>query len=562
MEEKNNIAQQILDVNKQHNKVLTLNELITAKKNGEIGFEVKEPIDRYVYVHVTDFMPEDNKITTNADKEKNGKIDETYDGHAEGRDTVHFTVNGRVLSHGSGNWDQRKYAVVMPAKDFIDKNNKKIRSIKTEDTIVEGNADISGSFIICPQTDYEEMHKRNPNIVIVPIEAERAVDVAVETVMKNDFVSKFITYVLDLKNRECGPQGWFEEKEDLPWYINKKNADSIAINEYRKIIEQYIGRKMPWKQHIGSYTIALNEIRIGLGITGELEREALIELYQTPETQGVSSEKMRKIAKEIDKILAEKDGLGMWVSLYGNFSQIDKNTRENGSKEIDEYLGIDIKDVYDGDIITTNIKRIQMISDKMKREGESKEAKKVLQDALRYFLQDYVIMRDNYTKRADMKDLDFEEYTKKIKQEFFQMGIRIEELDGLEESKFYSDEVKSVSDRITTENEIQRFLVEQGIEEERDIDFNLRDAKRLLILEKIQQDELIASAKAGKYDNYGDIDLSKICKQASRMGKNVIESLIQGIETDGMTNEIETLLKMWGLSDKELEINRIKQEDE
>lgn len=557
MEEKSNIAQQILDANKQHNKVLTLNELITAKKNGEIGFEVKEAIDRYVYVHVTDFMPENNKITTNADKEKNGKIDESYDGHAEGRDTVHFTVNGRVLSHANGNWNQRKYAVVMLGREFMDKNNESIVSINTEDTIVEGNADISGSFIICPQTDYEEMQKRNPNIVVIPIEAERAVDVKERN---DDFVYDFIINVLDLEHKKCAQNGWLKVETALGTnltYISDA-VDWGAIDKYCQVIDRYVGRELPRLQHQFSYTKSLTELRNGYGYN----RNNLRDLYQSPEKQGVSLEKMEEIATEIDRLLAEKDGLGMWSSLYGNFSELDERTRKDHSKKIDEYLGIGIKDVYDGDIITTNIKRIQMISDKMKSEGKSEESKKMLQYALRYFLQDYVIMRDNFTKRADMKDLDFEEYTKKIKQEFSQIGIRIEELDSLEESEFYSNEVKDISDRITTENEIQRFLVEQGIEEERDIDFNLRDAKRLLILGKIQQDELIASAKAGKYDNYGYIDLSKICKQASRMGKNVIESLIQGIETDGMTNEIETLLKMWGLSDKELEINRIKQEDE
>lgn len=557
MEEKSNIAQQILDANKQHNKVLTLNELITAKKNGEIGFEVKEAIDRYVYVHVTDFMPENNKITTNADKEKNGKIDESYDGHAEGRDTVHFTVNGRVLSHANGNWNQRKYAVVMLGREFMDKNNESIVSINTEDTIVEGNADISGSFIICPQTDYEEMQKRNPNIVVIPIEAERAVDVKERN---DDFVYDFIINVLDLEHKKCAQNGWLKVETALGTnltYISDA-VDWGAIDKYCQVIDRYVGRELPRLQHQFSYTKSLTELRNGYGYN----RNNLRDLYQSPEKQGVSLEKMEEIATEIDRLLAEKDGLGMWSSLYGNFSELDESTRKDHSKKIDEYLGIGIKDVYDGDIITTNIKRIQMISDKMKSEGKSEESKKMLQYALRYFLQDYVIMRDNFTKRADMKDLDFEEYTKKIKQEFSQIGIRIEELDSLEESEFYSNEVKDISDRITTENEIQRFLVEQGIEEERDIDFNLRDAKRLLILGKIQQDELIASAKAGKYDNYGYIDLSKICKQASRMGKNVIESLIQGIETDGMTNEIETLLKMWGLSDKELEINRIKQEDE
>lgn len=161
-----------------------------------------------------------------------------------------------------------------------------------------------------------------------------------------------------------------------------------------------------------------------------------------------------------------------------------------------------------------------------------------------------------------LKEFETLETTKqqKIIMFFNQIGIRAEDVtsDITERNVVLEKHKKKILEKINKEIEIKKFLAEQGIEEERGIDFNLRDARRLLILGKIQQDELIESAKAGKYDKDGEIELSdKFCK-ADEMIENVKKSLMQGIQTNGIAEEVKSILKMLGISEKELEINRIK----
>ena len=524
------LAQQIIGLNKQKGRALTLNQLIEARKNGEISFDVKAPIDRYVYVHVTDFMPENDQITTNLYKENKGQIDDTYSSHAKKRDTVHFTVNGRVLSHGNGNWDQRKYAIIMLGREFVDKNNKNIVSIRTEDTIVDGNAEISGSFIICPQSDFEEMHRRNPNSVVIPITEQRAVDMKDRN---DDFVQAFISYLVELEHKKCAGNGWTEKLSNYP--------DGKAIDEYYEIVSKYTGRYMPRLQNQDSIMKVIPAIRNGYGFQAGILRS----FYLNPEEHGKSLEQMKEYSGEIDRLLA-KDGTGIWIYFPTSPSYEEISRRKEKSEAIDKYLGIDIQDIYDGDIITTNIKRIQLIADQMKN---GKESKHILQYAVEQVLQDLFIMYNNYSKRADMKDLNFAEYTKRIGQRIEQnLGIRTDEL---EPNTEYNKQAKDISERLLKEIEIEKFFQARGIKEEKYDDFTLRDAKRLVMLADILQNEMIESAKSGKIDPSGGPYISP---EVLPITDIVMEFLAQGIELDGMTDEVKRLLETWGIPDEKLRI--------
>ena len=67
-----------------------------------------------VLVHATDYFPKNGKITTsaNASKLKTGKINPKY--------KIHCAINHFVESHNMGNWDSKKYVVLMPMDKIME----------------------------------------------------------------------------------------------------------------------------------------------------------------------------------------------------------------------------------------------------------------------------------------------------------------------------------------------------------------------------------------------------------------------------------------------------------
>lgn len=60
------------------------------------------------------------------------------------RNTVHFAVNDEVASHEYGNWENSKYAVLIP---FTDIPKEKISKVKSVDTFTNRNCRNNGRFL-------------------------------------------------------------------------------------------------------------------------------------------------------------------------------------------------------------------------------------------------------------------------------------------------------------------------------------------------------------------------------------------------------------------------------
>lgn len=77
------------------------------------------------------------------------------------RSTIHTTENGLVSSHMYGNFDKRKFIILDPLRNQIDKAN--IRNFAGQDTIIKGSMKISdGSVIIIESSRYQELINENP----------------------------------------------------------------------------------------------------------------------------------------------------------------------------------------------------------------------------------------------------------------------------------------------------------------------------------------------------------------------------------------------------------------
>jgi hypothetical protein len=65
------------------------------------------------------------------------------------RDTVHFTLNGPVSSHVYGNWDNKKYAVLVPLDKLVETVGKgRISGLRPEDTWVLGDIELPENSLV------------------------------------------------------------------------------------------------------------------------------------------------------------------------------------------------------------------------------------------------------------------------------------------------------------------------------------------------------------------------------------------------------------------------------
>ncbi len=98
--------------------------------------------ENLVMIHKTDYFPEKGTI-----KSLRNSI-ENEQGQKGFRSTVHFSMNQPVKSHMLGNWDNKKFAIIMPFKDTMnDKSNIAIGG-KLNDFAMSGNVELPDNAII------------------------------------------------------------------------------------------------------------------------------------------------------------------------------------------------------------------------------------------------------------------------------------------------------------------------------------------------------------------------------------------------------------------------------
>lgn len=129
----------------------------------------------FILVHKTNYSPTDDEVKSNKTAGVKTKYSIQFDDEEfsyeffQGRNTVHFCQNGEVSSHEYGNFDGRKYAVLVPFKSL---NRDNLQSFLPEDTFFKGKVDISGGYILCPIDEVEEKQIQNPNTIVIGYKGE------------------------------------------------------------------------------------------------------------------------------------------------------------------------------------------------------------------------------------------------------------------------------------------------------------------------------------------------------------------------------------------------------
>ena len=195
----------------------------------EIPREYKEKgMESIVLVHKTDYIPHGSKIRSNREaKAIAGTIDAKFNDGSDykidvpsKRRTVHFSMNGEVGSHSYGNWDSKKYAIIIPFNDIPKEN---IAAANPEDTWTKDSVRLTvNTWILCPKGEKKQVQAENPDINIIEYEGECV----------SDYANSFVTN-LGYRYEDVGVHSWNDEKS------SEEICEVISDNGFRRSVHYY-----------------------------------------------------------------------------------------------------------------------------------------------------------------------------------------------------------------------------------------------------------------------------------------------------------------------------------
>ena len=195
----------------------------------EIPREYKEKgMESIVLVHKTDYIPHGSKIRSNREaKAIAGTIDAKFNDGSDykidvpsKRRTVHFSMNGEVGSHSYGNWDSKKYAIIIPFNDIPKEN---IAAANPEDTWTKDSVRLTvNTWILCPKGEKKQVQAENPDINIIEYEGECV----------SDYANSFVTN-LGYRYEDVGVHSWNDEKS------SEEICEVISDNVFRRSVHYY-----------------------------------------------------------------------------------------------------------------------------------------------------------------------------------------------------------------------------------------------------------------------------------------------------------------------------------
>ena len=435
----NQIIETIQSLNKQYGRELTLDELLEIESKTHIFNRIainnnfRKGINQFMLVHVTNYAPTNNQIKTPLQTGQSQKK-ETPIGETElksFRDTVHFTVNTTVSSHGGGNWSERKYAIFLPMDSFVEKNGQKIKSCQVVDFFIDGPANLpNNAYLLCPQDELEEIKKANPNINVIGYQGKNVIE----------YTEKFLK-MLEISTKKCGAWG----------YIDDDEKDFHTQKELQELLSQKLGKKISTEYHTNTiehakestlaslYPIltAVNNIKRN-NLLNKISKEKIIpELADSIDpTLGWnwkisenSKEELQELANQINQL-----SIPLGISILQEYIKNGKreknkesiNERIYESLKIDDFIDKDITEIYEEDMLFTNIKRINLILDKIESNNLYKDASaiNILSSAIKHLQVDYKITLEKLDIRKKYDDkFDLKKYQSKLDERLMSLGI-------------------------------------------------------------------------------------------------------------------------------------------
>lgn len=187
-------------------------EVLTEDVRGKVAAgnhkkDIKDLSD-LVLIHKTNYIPTDGIIKSSKDAgvlaEGNfwvGEQEYKVSFPSE-RESVHFAVNGEVESHIMGDFDNRKYAIIIP---FNLMDTAEIVGGSPVDTFTKGSIAVpKGSYILCPESEVTKVKGFIKNIQVIGYEGQTV----------NGYANYLINQVLGYKKEKIGDWSWENANKD------------------------------------------------------------------------------------------------------------------------------------------------------------------------------------------------------------------------------------------------------------------------------------------------------------------------------------------------------------
>ena len=438
----------------------------------------------------------------------------------------------------------------------IDRYKDITGSYLVQDLIVDGSPDITDQFVLCEKMeDAERIQEMNPGIIAIPDDDNLGARSMPER------VEAFLREVLEIEPRIPSAYGWLITVEKM-LTLNEidlsrnglkspKGIDREAEAKYYADIENYLGRVVNKNEHRhtiekveGSFIYCSNRYQGNadkqIKAVFLSDKNSYPEYLKNPEQHQINIEHLAWFTKKFNRELAEV-GLTDWIYFAENNDEIQKRVDE--SRAVDEFLGVKAEQVYDGDMISTNIKRIEMIGD---RNPALKEA------LFRHIVEDYKTMEAHYMDRVDTKDMDFKTYSESVKSRLSELGLEKafeEQFMSIEEK---AAEQKKQQEKIEDERE-EALLNSYGYKIHDTSDPVLRDISKLRAITFLELQMMIQDIRDGNVDADGWPNfLGKDWNVTSKMEKSVLNKMTQHLKDEKNPERLDEPLSFLGLRGEDL----------
>lgn len=246
---------EVYEIAVQEGKNFTLTEEMLSNGIKKIDKPI-QAIEDLIMVHKTNYFP-NGAINTPLETEKTGTafIKCMVDGKEKKynipvmshRNTIHFCLNGAVESHAYGNWDETKYAILMPLAE----NKDKIVGGTECDLFSFGSVPITDTaYILCPKGELDVIRKANPDAKIIGYEGSSV----------SPYVNMFLTNILEYKYKEPTENarnwnsGFGKDHENVYRIIQENGWKYVEHNgskwDYDDYTQQYIDILNGWLKTI------------------------------------------------------------------------------------------------------------------------------------------------------------------------------------------------------------------------------------------------------------------------------------------------------------------------
>lgn len=180
-----------------------------------------ENLNDIVAVHVTKIPPLNDMIKTKESSEvkrmlsffdPNTKKEHSIE-YISGSDTIHFTLNCAVQNHLDGNdWASYEYGVLT---EFSNLDKSKVLDVKSEDTYLDGDVNLSNYYLFCPLGERDKLAKENPNAIIIEYDG----------ITLSDAIS-YMIILTGHKLETYGTYGWGRNTE-----YGKEDIDTLKLEK-------------------------------------------------------------------------------------------------------------------------------------------------------------------------------------------------------------------------------------------------------------------------------------------------------------------------------------------